>query len=249
MLAALPAWPGSADQQDLDAIRQQTAALIGPPRTVETAYDKGRVARAAILRGDFAGAEFAVTEQLGGEPRARLACFAPFDGFMVAPRWPAATSTSRAKQLDHWISSDPANAIALAIRAEYFLRTAWARRGDGYTRELTAGQVAGFQQDRDRARADIDKSVQLRDDIPYTHLLRLRVYATGGNTPDVATVFRAAIARSPDYYPLYQQLLNTLDAEMGRLGDLDGRVRELLRRPGQAKTRRCGCSTSSCTSR
>jgi tetratricopeptide (TPR) repeat protein len=212
MLVALPASPSRGDEQDLAAIHQQTAALIGTPRTGETVYDKGRATRAAILRADFAGAEFAATEQLAAS-RVLGWRFAPFDGFMGALA--AGSDVAFQKQLDHWISTDPDNAIALAIRGEYYLRTAKARRGTGFARELTAAQIAGFQENQDNARADIEKSIQLRDDIPYTHLLRLRIYATGGNTPDVATVFREGIARFPDYYPLYQTLLTTLAPKWG----------------------------------
>ena len=65
------------------------------------------------------------------------------------------------------------------------------------------------------AAADVRKSISLKPSIPWSHLLLLNVVSGHANSPQMETVFQAAIKVNPGYYELYRARLWSLTPKWG----------------------------------
>lgn len=227
MLAPLAGARAEAWQRE--AIRQELAALAVPPRDGTLVVEKALAAQAALLRNEPAEAA-RIAAGVMAESRMGPWGEAPFSAFMAAIVLP--DNDAFRAGVDALLALEPGNAFALNLRALYFIETAWARRSHGYARALRPDQAAGFAEYRPRAIEAIETALAARDDLPYSHLLRLRILAAEGNTPRLEAAFRKAIARFPGYYPLYVQRLGRLGPKWG--GSVPAMVEFVQRHAEQA---------------
>ncbi len=212
VLALLAAAPARADNRQRDAIREEIAALVGPPSGTELVVERGLAAQAALLRNDPAEAARIAASVLA-ESRMQPWRYAPLTDFMAAAVLP--DSDAFRAGLEALLAADPRNAFALNLRALYFLETAWARRSNAFAKSVRPDQWAGFRDNMGRAATAIEAALRVRDDIPYSQHLRLRILAGEGNTPKLEAAFQEAIARFPNYYPLYDWRLRMLSPRWG----------------------------------
>jgi tetratricopeptide (TPR) repeat protein len=211
-LATSPTGPSRAEDHVMAGIQEDTAALVGAPRAFLSTSKKALAAQAAIKRGDYTRAR-QIAEDVLARSRLQAWQFYPFSEFMDAVL--AVNDDAFREQLDAWVSADPTDAVALIIRAHYHFRTAWALRGSGFGSALTRRQVSGMLDNIAKAAEDADSAIKLRDDIPYSHLLRMRSRSGSGTSPEFEASFQAGIARFPGYYALYEFRLDRLTPKWG----------------------------------
>lgn len=203
LLVASPFSWATAEDELITGIQKDTSALVGPPRQVVLAAERGLWAQAAIRRGDFARAGRIASEMLA-ESRIGAWRFQPFDDFIAAAIAP--DDDAFAAGLNAWVTADP-NPIALTLRAQYHVATAWARRGHGFGNQVGAARFADFRAYLAFAATDSDLAISRRDDNPFNHLIRMRSRSGLGDWPGVEMAFQAAMARFPDDYELYDYVL------------------------------------------
>jgi hypothetical protein len=217
LLGPVAAAPDTSGNPDADAvvaqIRQETERLVGTPRAIVLTSETAQAARTAIQRGDYAKAR-EITADVLAHSRIQPWRFHPFGEFMDAIA--LVDNESFGGRLDGWVAASPDDEIPLLVRAQYYLDTAWARRGNAFRNKLTKDQIAGFNDNLARAADDIDAAVRLRDDNPYSYFLNLRIVSgEEGNSLTLEGAFRVAIAKFPGYYPLYRWRLRMLTPKWG----------------------------------
>ena len=140
--------------------------------------------------------------------------FYPFNEFIA--ELPLNGNDDFRAHLDEWVAARGGDALPLLVRAEYSYDTAWVKRGTDYYGKLNQDQISGFIFNVAKAKQDIDASIRIRSDIPYSYFLRLGIYAgEQGNSADLETAFLQRIAKFPSYYPLYRYRLKYLYPQWG----------------------------------
>ncbi len=200
----------------VEGINARVAQLVGKPRTIELTSEKAVRARNAIKQGDFATAGKIISDVLA-QSKMENWHFYPFNIFMPAvddPNDPAFT-----KQLDDWVSREPASAIPRLARARNLLDIGWAKRGERTADKTQDQDFMLFDRYLNAAVADIDEAIRLDPKDPYAFWLKLRILTGDGNTPEAAAAFQQAIAAFPDYYSVYETRLDNLVPKWG--GSID----------------------------
>lgn len=187
-------------------IEAKVEALGIAPDHAELISQKALRVRAAIMAGDFTTAD-----RIAGDVLAHSWIeswrFYPFDNF-IADIF-ATPPRDFYGRVNQWVGNDP-GPMSLLFRAEAAYAIGWEVRGHNFSNKTARIRTAWFLADLDRARADIDDALRLDDRNPYAHYLKLRILQGRGMSSGFALAFRAAIAKFPNYYPLYEIALSTL---------------------------------------
>ena len=193
-------------------IRAASARLNVKPRTVELVSEKAMRARVAIAQGDFATAHRIAAAVLAGS-RQQIWRFYPFTDF--AAGLVDLTDPGFGAKLDAWAAAEPEDAIRLLVGARYDYEMAWRARGHEFAKDTSAERLAAFRSGTEKAAAEVEKAIKLGGDNPYGFQLRLLILRGSGFTENFGHAFEAAIGRFPDYYPLYDVALSTLEPRWG----------------------------------
>jgi hypothetical protein len=231
------AWPGDLPSplallQQLE-IQQQTAQLIGTPRTAELPIDRAARARAAIKAGDYVAAEKLVADELA-QSRLTAWKFSPFSAFVDEIN--VVNDDAFAARLDDWVESHPKDPLPLIVRADYLFKMACDICSGKLGAMINRAPREVYYEKVDKAAADITHAIALRDDIPYSYWLWLRI--VGDKTENSATTdfaFQTGIAKFPEFYQLYRWRLVDAAFDPGRLGAGDVCVRRSLCRQGSGR--------------
>jgi tetratricopeptide (TPR) repeat protein len=187
-------------------IDAKVGALGVEPGHIEFLSQKALRVRAAIAAGDFMTAD-RIAGDILAHSRVESWRFFPFDDF-IADIF-ATTPRDLYGRVNQWVVYDP-GPVSLLFRAQAAYAIGWEVRGHNFSSKTARVRMAWFFADMDRARADINDAIRLDDQNPYAFYLKLRILQGRGMSSDFATAFRAAIAKFPNYYPLYQIALSTL---------------------------------------
>ena len=183
-----------------------------PKRTVELPTETARRVRDAIRRDDFATAGKIAANTLA-ESRMTGWRFYPFTDFVESiadlddPEFEG--------YLDNWVAKRGADTNPLLVRAEYYNDLAWARRGHGFNKDTPADKQAAFRTYMDKALADSEAALQAGASSPFAFALHLKILRGRGLTQELLVAFGEAIAKQPDYYPLYSTVLEMLQPKWG----------------------------------
>lgn len=120
-----------------------------------------------------------------------------------------------AAHLDDWVAQNAGDALPLLIRAQYYHDLGWFRRGNDFAAKTQAANVAAFANNMKKALADSEAAIRLNDGNPYAFYLKLGILRGLGVSQDMTDAFAAAIAKYPNYYPLYQIMLEALEPKWG----------------------------------
>lgn len=187
-------------------IEAKVDALGVTPDHVELVSQKALRVRAAIVAGDFTTAD-RIAGDILAHSRIESWRFYPFDDF-IADIF-ATTPRDFYGRVNQWVGYDP-GPVSLLFRAQAAYDIGWQVRGHNFSTKTAHIRMAWFLADLDRARADIDDALRLDERNPYAHYLKLRILQGRGMSSDFAIAFRAAIAKFPNDYPLYEIALSTL---------------------------------------
>jgi tetratricopeptide (TPR) repeat protein len=177
-----------------------------------TVFGRAQAVRLEIKQGQFAKVEKQIGEMLAQTRIGpwRFAPFTTFVGYVSAP-----SDQKFAEQLDAWVKQSPKSPSAHLIRANYHYNRGWWFRGNGFSNQVDAGHYERFRKELAQASNDVDDLVQLAPDDPYAWQLRLLIARdTQGDSMQEAA-FKTAIARFPDYFPLYMVRLGSLQPKWG----------------------------------
>ncbi|MGX7873801.1 tetratricopeptide repeat protein [Mesorhizobium sp. ORM6] len=190
--------------------RGQTPLAPGtsaPSLAVKSRKDKlpselARFVRDAIIDGRYKAAS-QVGEDVLAKSRIAAWRYYPFTNFIAA-----VSNDNDARfeaSLSQWLSADPKAALPALTRAQYYYDTAWFRRGHNFDEETLPADLSAFHDYLQRARADVESSIELDDANPYSYYLRLIILRGLGDFSGEQCFLEQAIARFPAYYPLYDE--------------------------------------------
>jgi tetratricopeptide (TPR) repeat protein len=103
---------------------------------------------------------------------------------------------------------------ATVLRAQYSYDVGWAERGHGFVDSVSEGRMAAFADYMNAALADVSAAISLDPSIPNGFTLRLRILR-GIGSREFFEAFSEGIATHPNYYPLYEVALATLQPRWG----------------------------------
>ena len=202
--------------KSIHQIDQQAAALLGPAPRYTPLYVRAAAVRAAIDRGDFKAANEAVrtvftTSHISGWR------FNPYVRFI---RLLAHANDPRLSvQLDLWIKRDPRAEVPRLLRALREYDAGWAVRGNTFVSHISSSRLEGFSAHLQQAAQDAMAAVQRNPQDPYAAYVLLISLSGNGPTEAAEAAFQQGIATFPNYYPLYQARLVTLQPKWG--GSID----------------------------
>lgn len=204
--------PSSAGDTTVADLEHETALLTGKPRAIVPINDLSAAVRTALNQGNYAKAED-ITKGVVAHSRVQAWTYYPFHLFisnLIVP-----DDDSYLRHLNGWVSASADDPVPLLVRADYYMQTAWLRRGGGYGSRLTRNQSTGFAENLTSAIADIQRAVAVRDDNPYAYMLALDIMAGQGDSPQIEAVFQRAIAKFPSYFALYEARMQVMVPKWG----------------------------------
>lgn len=194
-------------------INAKFAALSVQPHAVELTTEKALRFRAAVEQGDFHSATSIATEVLG-QSHIENWRFHPFGQFMNGLS--DLTDPSYQANLDKWVAQASKNAFARLVRAQFQYDLAWAQRGHGFSAKVDPHHMAAFGHAMVQALEDVNQSLTLDPANPYGLALRLRVMrGLGAPQEQMKETFEAAIAKYPNFYGLYREMLSGYNPKWG----------------------------------
>ena len=196
----------------VNSIAEHTAQLIGKPRKIELTSEKALRVRNAVKRGDYATAAQIAAGVLA-DSRLQNWRFYPFTGFIKNVS--DLSDPNFESRLDAWVANSPNDAIPLLARAQYFYDLGWRKRGNHFSRDTQASDLAAFKDYMVKAYADAEAAIRANDQIPYGFYLKLQIMRAHGASQELAAFFEQAIAKYPNYYELYDTFLMALDPKWG----------------------------------
>jgi hypothetical protein len=211
-----PSVTPAAEQAMAALVAERTAELSIRPKTTSTPSDLALETAIAIKNGSYAKAE-QICDEVLAHSRVQSWRFYPFNEFMGSVA--RGDDPVLLAHLNTWLKQEPNSPIPYLIRAVYYREAAWAARGNDVARNVPPRLMMEFEEDMNRSRADIEKSISLNPRIPLSYYELLTVVSGGGDSSDVEHVFQAGIHAYPNYYPLYKTRLNSLAPKWG--GSID----------------------------
>jgi tetratricopeptide (TPR) repeat protein len=203
----------SGTEQALAAlVAERTAELSIKPKTTLTPSDLALEAAVAIKGGSYAKAE-QISDEVLAHSRLQSWRFYPFNEFMGSVA--RGDDSVLLAHLNTWLKQEPKSPIPYLIRAAYFREAGWAARSNDVARNVPARLMLQFEEDMNRSRADIEKSISLNPKIPLSYYELLTAVSDYGDSPEAEHVFQAGINAYPNYYSLYKTRLHSLAPKWG----------------------------------
>jgi tetratricopeptide (TPR) repeat protein len=193
-------------------IARETTQLRVKPHSVISTPDKAATSADALRRGDYAAAA-ALGQQVLAQSTLHAFSFHPFNAFIN--HLSEGADPKFLTGLDAWISHEPNSALAYLIRGQYYANTAMLARGSDFTRLIPKEHMERFEDFLHRAQSDVQRSLTLNPDIPWSYSLLLQIALSGGDSHEVDEAFRTAVAHFPTYYEPYRLRLFYLQPKWG----------------------------------
>jgi tetratricopeptide (TPR) repeat protein len=182
------------------------------PTSVELTSQKAQRANRAIMAGDFTTASQVITDVVGRSTIQNWRYF-PFDDFVGYVF--TLTPPELGSRLDEWVAQDAASALPLLLRAQYHYDSGWAKRGHEFSDKTAPERLTAFAGDMEKALADVNAAIGLDASNPFSFYLKLRILQAREDSAQFTAGFEEAVARYPNYYPLYGIALNALQPRWG----------------------------------
>ncbi|HET9122304.1 MAG TPA: tetratricopeptide repeat protein [Acidiferrobacteraceae bacterium] len=207
-----PVTVSSATVDPLPVMEREAAQLVGPAPSYTPLFVQAAQARSAINAGNFAGAA-ALMDAVQARSRIQGWHFEPFATFAVQvadsrnPKFGAA--------LKAWTARVPRSATPYLMRAVYDVHQGWSVRGDGFVSGITPKRLSQFSLWMARADKNIVTAMQLDPTNPYSAYVWLSIQNAVGDSDGIEAAFQQGIAKFPNYYPLYEMRLLSLEPKWG----------------------------------
>jgi len=195
-----------------NAVEEKLAKLTVKSRGGELPSEKAVRARNALKRGDYATARQIAAGVLAGSS-VQSWRFYPFTDFIKGLA--NANDPALEGHLDAWVAQNENDAIPFLVRAQFYHDMGWAKRGSRFAREVLQDHMDAFVRYISKASSDIDTAIRLDDSNPHSFDLKLRIMRGFATIEDTKAVFEVAVTRHPNYYPVYETVLNTLQPAWG----------------------------------
>jgi hypothetical protein len=192
-------------------IDKRVADLGVKPRDYKLASEKAFDARRAISNGQYSTAREIILDVLK-HSELQYWRFYPFTDFMSGIT--DVNDPEFLTRLNEWVNQTSGDSIPHLIRAQYYHDLGWFVRGLAFAKKIKPEHRADFQTYLERALNDIDTTISLEAN-PYSVWLKLRILHGFGPSAGLKTAFEDAVLKYPDYYPLYDVVLGTLEPKWG----------------------------------
>ena len=200
-------------------IEKETAALGLKPPAVTLTSEKAKVARQAVLRGDYAQADRIAADVLA-HSQLQAWRFYPFSLFVKT--FTLGTEPHLLEHLNEWVDLEPAAAIPPLLRARYHQQAAGVARGGDIAGAVDPEDMRTYHSELQSAAADARLSIRNDGRNPYAWAILVHTEGGSANSSAAEAVFQEAIKQFPDYYNFYEWRLETLRPKWG------GSVEEML---------------------
>jgi hypothetical protein len=134
-------------------------------------------------------------------------------------------------QIREWRQQNPASTAVDIAEANLLKNWAWSARGSGYARSVTEEGWKLFRARLDRAEAVLLHSKDRSSGNPlwYTEYLEIAV-ANSWDSAEFRALYDAAITRFPDFLPLYNRMIRSLQPRWGgSFEQIDAYVAEVVK--------------------
>ncbi|MDD9901727.1 MAG: hypothetical protein OXT65_12165 [Alphaproteobacteria bacterium] len=212
-----------------DRIYKRVHEITGDVTPIETLGDKTIAVRAAIQNGNFPEAE-AIIANIMKQSRMDGWRFAPFEKFM----WDIFehTAADTLDKLDLWVQQSADKPLPHMMRAMFYYRTGWKKRGHGFNSTVSESAGNSFRDYLKKAYIDIETARRLDDSSLYRGALRIFISRSTGWSLMLEKAFDEETALHPDYYVLYDQYINGLAPKWG--GSLEAMISFVEKHGGSA---------------
>ena len=194
------------------AVAEKIAKLTVKSRSRELPSEKALRVRNALKHGDLATAR-QITADVLASSRLQSWRFYPFSDFINGVA--NAKDPALEERLDAWVAQNGNDAIPLLVRAQFYHDMGWIKRGTRFVGQVQPDHMEAYVGYMRKASRDIDAAIRLDDSNPHSFYLKLRILRGLGTMQDVRSVFEAAVARHPNYYPAYDVVLTMLQPKWG----------------------------------
>jgi hypothetical protein len=194
------------------SINNTKAKIDIPTRTMEMTSEKALRVRDAIRHGDYATAS-KISAAVLADSHLQNWRFYPFGDFIKEIA--NVTDPEFENYLNAWVAQNSSDAMPLLVRARYYRDLGWYKRGGHFARDTQAEHMAAFEDDMKKGLADTDAALRFNDPNPYAFYLKLGILRGFGPSQAMMDAFAAGIEKYPNYYPLYDVVLGTLEPEWG----------------------------------
>lgn len=173
---------------------------------------RARHVQEAIKAGDFSTA-MAVSQDTLMASRAKIWTLYPFREFIknIADL----SDPSFDRHLSAWVDHAPLNPVPRLIRAQYYLDLAWYRRGQRFNSETDKAAQEAFTSLLRKGLADVRFALTLDPQSAYGLSLQVELLRGFGATAQMEKALEQAIAVYPQYMPIYNIALSSLQPKWG----------------------------------
>ncbi|MEM6998251.1 MAG: DUF4034 domain-containing protein, partial [Pseudomonadota bacterium] len=128
--------------------------------------------------------------------------------------------------LDEWVVGMPDVYTSYLIRGTYYLRIAWAKRGEDYSSETTKAQFEGMREAQAVALQDIKKAIELNPKLTVAYSKLISIYSTSGSRKKKFDTLNQALTMNPASYIVRRDMLYFL---LPRWGGSYSAIEEFLK--------------------
>jgi len=134
-------------------------------------------------------------------------------------------------QIREWRQRNPASTAVDIAEASILASWAWSARGSGYSRSVTEEGWKLFRARLDRAEAVLLHSKVRSSGNPLWYLGYLEIaVAKGWDSAEFRALYDAAINRFPDFLPLYNRMIRSLQPRWGgSIEQIDAYIAEVVK--------------------
>lgn len=173
---------------------------------------RARRVQEAIKVGDF-GIAMAISQDTLMASRAKIWTFYPFKDFIknIADL----SDPNFDRHLSAWVDHAPLNPIPRLVRAQYYLDLAWHRRGHRFESETDKAAQEAFVSLLGKGLTDVRFALTLDPQSAYGLSLQVELLRGFGATAQMENALEQAVAIYPNYLPVYNIALSSLQPKWG----------------------------------
>jgi len=110
------------------------------------------------------------------------------------------SAVKEVEALNEWVEHSKVPDIALIVRAGMYKDIGWKKRGNAFSRKISDEQFAGMEKYFDLAIVDLNRSIQIDDEILYAHIVLMRVADMRLEKSVAEKIFNKGRSKFPDNY-------------------------------------------------
>ncbi|VAW51504.1 hypothetical protein MNBD_GAMMA05-1757 [hydrothermal vent metagenome] len=110
------------------------------------------------------------------------------------------SAAQEVEALNEWVERSKVPEIALIVRAGMYENLGWKKRGIAFAKETSDEQFTGMKKYFDLAIVDLNRAMEIDDEILYAYMVLMRVADIRMEKADAAAIFNKGREKFPDNY-------------------------------------------------